>query len=99
MTTASNHLFETVILTQTSPLITPATAETRNTRSVVEMPTSLWRHAQNEEAAETRHHQTAGRVLAGTAILSLGSVAYAICQTWTLLSGGRLHDAVAAFLR
>ncbi len=69
------------------------------TKPAPAMPASLWRHAQNEDAAEAGHHRTAGRMLAGAAILSLGSVAYAVCQTGALLSGSRLHDAIAAFLR
>ena len=99
MTTASNRLFETVILTQANPRSTPAAVKTRATRPAAKMSASLWRYAQKEDAVETRHHQTAGWVLAGAAVLSLGSLVYSICQTWTLLSGGRLHDAVAAFLR
>ena len=69
------------------------------TKPAPEMPASLWRHTQIEGATETGHHRTAGRVLAGAAILSLGSVVYALCQAGALLSGSRLHDAVAAFLR
>ena len=103
MTTASNSLFETTIL------IRPATGFARTTTAktvrrpaaqpATEMPASLWRHTQNEDAAETRHQRTTGRVLAGTAIAGLGSVAYALYQAWTLMSGSSLHDAVAAFLR
>ncbi|MBE7157628.1 MAG: hypothetical protein INR62_04190 [Rhodospirillales bacterium] len=96
----TTYLFGTAITVQS--YTRPARAKTvrqPNTKPTPEMPASLWRHTQNEDAAETSHHRTAGRMLAGAAILSLGSVAYAICQTGALLSGSRLHDAVAEFLR
>lgn len=82
-----------------APLIRAKTIRRPQTKPAPEMPASLWRHTQNEDATETSHHRTAGRVLAGAAVLSLGSVVYALCQAGGLLSGSRLHDAVAAFLR
>ncbi len=103
MTTPSNSLFETTILplpdnnfTRTAAAKTVRRPPAKRT---AEMPASLWRHTQNEAAAETRHQRAAGRVLAGTAIVGLGSIAYAFYQAWTLLSGSRLHDAIASFLR
>ena len=96
----TTYLYSTTITVRPDIHRTQAkTVRRPKTKPAPEMPASLWRHAQNEDAAETVHHRTAGRMLAGAAILSLGSVAYAICQTGALLSGSRLHDAVAAFLR
>lgn len=96
----TTYLYGTAITVRPDAHSTRAkTIRQPKTKPAPEMPASLWRHTQNEDASATSHHRTAGRLLIGAAILSFGSVAYAICQAGALLSGSRLHDAVAAFLR
>ena len=99
MTTTSHRFFDGMPSVQADARSVLMPAKTKPTRPALAMPASLWRHAQNEDAAEANHHQTAGWMLVGAAILISGSVVYAICQTGALMSGSSLHDAVAAFLR
>ena len=99
MTTTSHRFFDGIPSIQATARSVPMPAKTKPTRPAPAMPASLWRHAQNEDGAEANHHRTAGWMLVGAAILIVGSVVYAICQTGALMSGGSLHDAVAAFLR
>lgn len=99
MTTTSHRFFANTFPVRPAARSIPACTRTKSARPAPAMPASLWRHTQNEDAAEARHHRAAGRTLAGAALLIAGSVAYAVCQTGALLSGSSLHDAVAAFLR
>ena len=99
MITASNSLFDTAILNQ------PATraARTANAAKVgvrhqSTMPTSLWRHTQKEDEAETRHGLVARMIFGILAALGLGSVSYAAWQMCALMSDNHLHDAIGAFL-
>lgn len=95
------HRFAWLESTPTGSILSSAKTKTirRTTPSANEMPASLWRHSQNEDATQARHHQVADRLLMGFAGFSLAGIVYAFCQTGTLMSGNRLHDAVAAFLR
>ena len=103
MTTTFSHFYKTALFGSTRTWSPPASAKTQTIRRpsapTSEMPASLWRHTQNEEAAQARHHSTASRLLLGLAGLSLGGVAYAIYQACTLMTGNHLHDAIAAFAR
>ena len=103
MTALTSHPYKTAWLgSSLTGLISPR-VETKTTcrpaSPAAKMPASLWRHSQNEDAAHTRHHQVTDRLLIGFAGFSLAGIVYAICQTGSLMSGNRLHDAIAAFMR
>lgn len=99
MTITSHRLFGSTIPVQATVRSVPARAATKAVRPAPAMPASLWRHTQNEDASETRHHLLAGQLVAGIAALGASAVACALYQACTLMTGSRLHDAVAAFLR
>ena len=99
MTITSHRLFGSTTPFQAAVCPASARAATKAARPAPEMPASLWRHTQNEDAAETRHHLLAGQLVTGIAALGAGGVACALYQACTLMTGSRLHDAVAAFLR
>ena len=80
-----------------TPVVTKATVKP-GASPVPAMSASLWRHTQNESAAESRHQFVARAVLAGIAALGLGSTAYTVWQAGVLMSGSHLQDAISAFL-
>ena len=103
MITAFRHFHKPSLFEPTHAWSPPASAKTQTIRRPAaptsDMPASLWRHSQSEEAAQARHHNMANWLLLGLGGLSLGEVAHAIYQTCTLMADHRLHDAVAAFAR
>ena len=75
----------------------PSAADAR--KKTLHTPPSLWRCTLAEDDEHRTHCRWVRAFCALAALLSVGSIGYAMWRVLSLLGDDRLHDAVAAFAR
>ena len=105
MFTVIDSAFDLSILTRpgiygsSQALLTKASLPSAATGQKPHTPPSLWRCALAEDDEHQVHCRWVRAFCALAALLSVGSIGYAMWRLWALLGDDRLHDAVAAFAR